>query len=178
MPMTNSGDDILARELAKVATLGGALPGAAASGAALGAKLAAKVLPTETHTEKLALKITPEKALKLCFSVLTKLGKLQTEMDSERPYPMLKAVVGSGFLKMNPAIVYLKILEDDSKGCEASSNSTRHLRLWNEWCQASEGSRIGPKPRGHSEHLTPALLHIPVFGRGLAGTLGVCSHVI
>ena len=116
--MTNSDDDILARELAKVATLGGALPGAAASGAALGAKLAAKVLPTETHTEKLALKITPEKALKLCFSVLTKLGKLQTEMDSERPYPMLKAVVGSGFLNMNPAIVYLEILEGDSKGCE------------------------------------------------------------
>jgi hypothetical protein len=54
----------------------------------------------------------------LGFSVLTKLGKLETEEDIKPPYPMLKAVVGSGFLNMNPAIVYLEIREGDSTGCE------------------------------------------------------------
>ena len=117
--MANSDDDVLAREISKVGKLGGSLGGRLSGAAAsLGARFAAKFLPTETYTEKLVLEIAPEQALKLGFSVLTRLGKLQTEEDIKSPYPMLKAVVGSGFLNMNPAIVYLEIPEGDSTGCK------------------------------------------------------------
>jgi hypothetical protein len=87
--------------------------------ASLGAQYAAKFLPTETYTQKLALKIGPEKAIKLGFSVLTKLGRLEAE-ENQSPYPLLKAVVGSGFLNMNPTIVWLEILAADSTGCEVT----------------------------------------------------------
>ncbi len=122
--MPNSDDDILSRELGKTAEfgakLGGILSGveeAVGTAASFGAQFTAKYLPTESFAEKVALKITPEKALKLGFSVLTKLGKLQTEEDVKAPYPLLKAVIGSGFLNMNPAVVYLEILEADSTSC-------------------------------------------------------------
>jgi hypothetical protein len=82
--------------------------------------LAAQFLPTETCSEKLALGIAPEKALKSGLAVLTKLGKLRTEEDVQSPYPTLRAVIGSGFLNMNPAIVCLEILKGDSSGCELS----------------------------------------------------------
>jgi rhomboid protease GluP len=104
--MANSDDDILVREAAKMA------------GGWLGAGFAAQFLPTETHTEKLALKIAPEKALKLGFAALTKLGKLTEEDINPPPYPMLSAVVWSGFLNMNPAIVHLEIHKGDSTECE------------------------------------------------------------
>ena len=120
--MSNSDDDLLARELGKVGELGGKLGGlfsdgsalgkAAALGGSLGASLAAKFLPTESYREKLSLSVAPEQALKLGFSVLTKLGKLQSEHGNKPPYPFLKAVIGSGFLNMNPAVVYLEILRE------------------------------------------------------------------
>jgi len=125
--MSKSSDDILAQELGKLGELAGrleaVLPGGSAGskivgmGGSFGAQFAAKFLPTETFTEKLALKIAPEKALRLGFSVLMKLGELQKSSDDNPPYPLLKAVVGSGFLNMNPAVVYLEILEGNATGC-------------------------------------------------------------
>jgi hypothetical protein len=112
--MTDSDDDILTGEIGK---LGRKLPGLTGLGASIGAQFAARFLPTETFTEKLVLKLTPEQALKLAFSMLAKLGKMQIE-HNEPPYPFLKAVIGSGFLNLNPAIVYLEILKRDAAGCE------------------------------------------------------------
>jgi hypothetical protein len=84
----------------------------------IGARFVNKFLPTETYAETLALKIAPEEALKLGLSVLSKLGKLETNDDIKPPYPILKAVVGSGFLYMSPAIVRPEILDGDSGECE------------------------------------------------------------
>lgn len=113
-------DDILARELAKLGALGGRLGGwsFAGLGGSHGAKFAASFLPAETKSEKLALRATPERAIQLGFSALTRLGTLQLEESDGSPYPMLKAVVGSGFLNMNPAVVFLEILEGPSDTCE------------------------------------------------------------
>jgi hypothetical protein len=118
--MSINDDDILVRELGKV---GGFLLGRSpvgkvvGFGGSFGARFAAKFLPTETYSEKLALKISPELALKHGFSVLTKLGKLQTDSDYKPPHPSLKAVVGSGFMNLNPAVVCLEIQEANSTGC-------------------------------------------------------------
>lgn len=126
--MSNSRDDILGRELGKVGELGARFGEALAnqspslaSGRAgsIGAEFAAKFLPTETCSEKLVLKIAPEKAIKLCYSVLAKTGELQTDQDKP-PYPFLKAVVGSGAFNMNPAVVYLEILDGDATQSEVT----------------------------------------------------------
>jgi hypothetical protein len=116
--MPTSDDEIFNRWMNKAAEFGGVLPASIASRLMVGARFVNKFLPTETYAETLALKIKPEEALKLGFSVLSKLGKLETNDDIKPPYPMLKAVVGVGFLDMNPAIVRLKILAGDSGECE------------------------------------------------------------
>ena len=123
MPMPTSDDEILVRETGEVIIreaneLGGARLASIASIPAFAARLAAKFLPIETYAETLALKIAPEEALKLGFSVLTKLGKLEAKDDIKPSCPKLKAIVGSGFLLMNPGIVRLEILGGGSGGCE------------------------------------------------------------
>jgi len=105
-------NDILARELAKLGGLGGGL------GGSMGAKLAAGFLPTETKSRKITVKATPERAVQLGFSALTKFGQLQAENSDESSYPLLKAVVGAGFLNMNPAVVVFEILGASVDGCE------------------------------------------------------------
>jgi hypothetical protein len=128
--MPDNEDDILAREIGKAGELGAKLGGlfnsesvlgkAAGLGGMFGAEIVAKFLPTETYAAKIHLKVSPEIALKLGFSVLTKLGRLKAEEDPRPPYPFLKAVIGSGFLNLNPAIVYLEILTRDATGCEVT----------------------------------------------------------
>ena len=61
---------------------------------------------------------TVDRNIQLGFSALTRLGRLQVEESDGSPYPMLKAVVGSGSLNMNPAVVFLEILEGSSDTCE------------------------------------------------------------
>jgi hypothetical protein len=108
-----SDNEILARELAKLGSLGGRFGAGslAGLGGSFGAKFAAKFLPTETKSERLAIKATPERAIQLGFSALTRFGRLEGEESDGSAYPLLKAVVGSGFLNMNPAVVFLEILE-------------------------------------------------------------------
>lgn len=116
-----SDEEILARELAKLGSFGGG--SLAGLGGSFGAKFAAKFLPTETKSEKLAIKATPERAIQLGFSALTRLGRLQGGESDGSPYPLLKAVMGSGFLNMNPAVVFLEILEGSSDTCEVTITS-------------------------------------------------------
>lgn len=110
------------RELAKLGSLGVRIGGAslAGLGGSFGAKFAARSLPTKTKSEKLAIKATPERAIQLGFSALTRFGRLQGEESGGSPYPLLKAVVGSGFLNMNPAVVFLEILKGRSDTCEVT----------------------------------------------------------
>jgi hypothetical protein len=116
--MPTSDNEIFDRWINKAGEFGGVLPASLASKLMVGARFVNKLLPTETHAETLALKIAPEEALKLGFSVLAKLGKLESNGDVKPPHPILKAVVGSGLLGMNPAIVRLEILDGDSGGCK------------------------------------------------------------
>jgi hypothetical protein len=154
--MSKSQDEILASELGKVGEMGGKISAlfskgpsagkAAETGASLGAQLAAKFLPTETYTEKLTFKIAPEKALKLGYSVLAKVGELQAETDTP-PYPFLKAVIGSGFLGLNPAVVYLEILEGDSTGCEVTITAAAKEGLIKQHTAAKAAQRVIPALR-------------------------------
>ena len=147
--MSNSQDDILARELGKLGELGArfgevlsnqplSMAGQAGS---LGAQFAAKFLPTETYSEKLILKMAPERALKLGYSVLAKAGELQAEQDMP-PYPFLKAVVGSGAFNMNPAVVYLEILDGDATQSEVTITAAAKEGLIKQRTAAKAAQRL------------------------------------
>ena len=123
-PMPTSDDEIFNQWMNKAAEFGGVLPASIASRLMAGARFVNKFLPTEAYAETLALKIAPEEALKLGFSVLSKLGKLESNDDIKPPHPILKAVVGAGFLDMNPAIVRLEALDGDSGECELRISAT------------------------------------------------------
>lgn len=122
--MSESDNDLLLRELGKITetkgTLGGVLPRSLGEAMSSGARFAARFLPTETYTRRFSLPVGIERALKSGFSVLTKIGTLESETGANAPYPMLKAVVGSGFFNLNPAIVYFEILEGDASSCEVT----------------------------------------------------------
>jgi hypothetical protein len=117
-------DDILAQELGKLGELGGKIGGllsgegkSSDTTGSLGVRIVAKFLPTETFSQQLPLDISADKALKLGFFVLSKLGEMQKKDMEDVPYPFLKVVVRAGFLNMNPAIVYFEILQGDATSC-------------------------------------------------------------
>jgi len=153
--MSASTDDILAQELGKIGELGGRFGAlftstdskAAGEAASLGAQFAAQFLPTESHTEKLDLKVAPEKALKLAFSVLARLGEVQAD-DNKTLYPFLKAVVHSGFVNMNPAVVYVEILEGDSTSCEVTITAAAKEGLIKQHTAGKAAQRVASMLRG------------------------------
>jgi hypothetical protein len=128
--MSNSPEDILSKELGKLTglsssvgrLLSGHVDGALQAGltAGLGTQFAERFLPTERYCEKLKVAMPPEKALKRGFSVLAKMGAMEEEKGAQAPYPFLKAVVRSGFMSMNPAVVFFEILDGDASGCEVT----------------------------------------------------------
>jgi hypothetical protein len=128
--MPNSPEDLLSKELAKLTglssgvgrLLSGHTDGVLEAGLAgsLGAQLGERFLPTEQYCEKLAMPMSPEKALKRGYSILAKMGALEEQSGAQAPYPFLKAVVRSGFLKMNPAVVFFEILDADASSCEVT----------------------------------------------------------
>jgi hypothetical protein len=128
--MSNSPEDILSKELAKLtglsssvgSLLSGHTDGALGAGvtAALGTQFAERFLPTERYYEKFMMPMPPEKALKRGFSVLAKMGAMEGEEGAQAPYPFLKAVVRSGFMGMNPAVVFFEILDGDASSCEVT----------------------------------------------------------
>lgn len=125
--MSNDPNDLLAKELAKLAALGSSvgqfLSGAddaghlAENATSMGVRFAMKFMPTERYTEKLLLTMPPDKALKIGYSVLSKMGALQKQ-DEQSSYPFLTAVIGSGMMNLNPAVVYFEILEATDSQCE------------------------------------------------------------
>jgi len=117
-------DDLLAQELGKIGELGGKIGGVLSgagklpgTGTSLGVQAVAKFLPTETFFRQFTLDLPAEKALRLGFFVLSKLGDLQKKGGEDAPYPFLKAVVKAGFFNMNPSVVYFEILQGDSSSC-------------------------------------------------------------
>jgi hypothetical protein len=81
-----------------------------ASGGRLGARLAARLLPENVHEIELVLGLPPDDALAMARRVLASLGE---PVDDNRVAPdeyKLCAVLGSGALNLNPAVVTLQLV--------------------------------------------------------------------
>ena len=100
--------------------LGGGLWGA--SGGRLGARFAARLLPHDVHEIVLVLALPPDVALALARRVLASLGEPADETRLTDEKHELRAVVGSGALNLNPAVVTLQLL------ATASASTTIRVR--------------------------------------------------
>ena len=87
--------------------LAGGLRGA--SGGRLGARLAARLLPADVHEIELVLVLPSDEALALARSVLFSLGEPVDETHFADTHELC-AVVGSGSLNLNPAVVTLQLV--------------------------------------------------------------------
>jgi hypothetical protein len=105
-------EEILADRLGKLAWRTGRLIGgpSSASGGRLGARLAARLLPENVHEIELVLPLPPDEALGLARSVLAVLGEPVDETRLSDDKYELRAVVGSGALNLNPAVVTLQLV--------------------------------------------------------------------
>lgn len=121
-------DDILERELGKVGQKGGALGGflgagllgsigstvggviGGAIGGKLGATWAASKLPIDEVHEEVILEQNLTSSI---MEVLNSLDSMGTIIDSSNytEYPVISAVCGSGFGKMNPAVICVEFVE-------------------------------------------------------------------
>jgi hypothetical protein len=85
-----------------------------ASGGRAGARLAARLLPKDVHEIELVLALPPDEALTLAGSVLASLGAPVDETRLADDKHELRAVLGSGALNLNPALVTLQLVATTS----------------------------------------------------------------
>ena len=118
--MSNQQDDLLARELGKVGSLGGKIGGGAAGalGGSLGARLAARYLPTEQYQQQVSVSRDVATVLTQLCSFLTTKGRIADEREAgTSQFPKISSVIGSGFLKMNPTVVHVEVVGVDKGTC-------------------------------------------------------------
>jgi hypothetical protein len=100
--MNNSEDQILVRELGKVGSIVGPV-------GSFGTRFSARYLPTERFTASLRLEKDVRELLQTVFRVLTSMGKMTDEYAEPSGPPSLSAIVGSGFLGMNPTLLHVEV---------------------------------------------------------------------
>ena len=78
----------------------------------------AKRLPVDAFTLELRLHVNPEVALRTACDLLQEEGQLRDDDEVQASTPCVSAVVGSGFLGLNPALVTIEVIplgDDDVK---------------------------------------------------------------
>jgi hypothetical protein len=109
-------EEILVDRLGRLGWRSGRLSGGlqGASGGRLGARLAGRLLPEDIHEIVLALALPPDEALARARCVLDSLGEPVDETRLADDKHELRAVVGSGALNLNPAVVTLQLVATTS----------------------------------------------------------------
>ncbi len=118
--MDKAHEALLAKELAKAGKLGGKLGGgmAGALGGWLGAHIAGRILPTEWFEQQLAIAQRPETVLAQATAFLAAQGRVAADDEAgTSPFPKVSGILGSGFLKANPTIVHVEVLQASPAGC-------------------------------------------------------------
>ena len=114
--MSQEEEEILVNQLGELGWRSGRLAGGlrAASGGRLGARFAARLLPEDVHEVLLVLALPADEALALARRVLASPGEPANETRLADDKHELRAVVGSGLLNLNPAVVTLQLLATTS----------------------------------------------------------------
>jgi hypothetical protein len=118
--MSNQQDDLLARELSKVGSLGGKIGGGAAGalGGSLGASLAARFLPTEQYQQQVSVSWDVATVLTQLSSFLATEGRIADDREAgTSQFPKISGILGSGFFKMNHTLVHVEVISIDNDTC-------------------------------------------------------------
>jgi hypothetical protein len=109
-------EEILVNRLGRLGWRSGRLTGglSGARGGRLGARFAARLLPEDVHEIELILALPPDEALALAGWVLCSVGEPVDETRFAEDRHELRAVVGSGALNLNPALVTLQLVATTS----------------------------------------------------------------
>lgn len=103
MPRTT--DEVLAAELKKLAVRATKKE----AGAGLVSWMAER-LPTDAFRLELQVPADAEAALRTAFDVLQQEGTVRDDIALPSDSPTISAVVGSGFLRLNPAVVTVEVI--------------------------------------------------------------------
>jgi hypothetical protein len=103
-----SPDEILARQLEKLAAR--ASEGEAGAGVV---RWVARKLPTDAFTVVMHFDAGAEAVLRAAAGVLQSEGRIQDHSPATSEAPAITALVGSGFLNLNPALVTIEVVPED-----------------------------------------------------------------
>ena len=103
--MPQTPDEVLAAELKKLAVR--ATKKEAGAGVV---SWVAKKLPTDAFKLELQIEADAEAVLRTAFDVLREAGTVRHDIACESSNPTVSAVVGSGFLRLNPAVVTVEVI--------------------------------------------------------------------
>jgi hypothetical protein len=70
---------------------------------------AARKLPSDAFQTEIEVAAPPDAVLRRAFDVLHELGRIRDDVVHESEAPAVCAVVGSGFLRLNPALVTVEV---------------------------------------------------------------------
>ena len=103
-------DDVLAAELKKLA----ARAAKTETGVGVVASVARK-LPTDAFQLELQIDADAETVLRTAFGVVQEEGVVREDIATNSNNPTLSAVIGSGFLRLNPAVVTVEVIPSGDK---------------------------------------------------------------
>lgn len=113
-PGSSSHDELLARELGKIAKWGAKFGGggSAAIGASWGAQLSSRYLPTERFQQEVWISLEAADVLSRLAGFLARHGRVVSpEEGVASPLPSVGSVMGSGFWRLNPTCVVAEVVE-------------------------------------------------------------------
>ena len=118
--MANQQEDLLARELGKLGSLGGKIGGGAAGalGDSLEASFASRFVPTRQYQQQMSVSGDVAKVLAQVASFFAAQGRIADDREAApSQYPKISGVVESGFFNMNPTLVHVEVIGVDDASC-------------------------------------------------------------
>ena len=118
--MSNQQDELLARELGKIGSLGGKIGGGTAGtlGGSSGASFAARFLPTEQYRLQVTISRDIATVLTELASFFASEGRIADDHElGTSQFPKISGILGSGFLNMNPTVVHVEVMGLDNDSC-------------------------------------------------------------
>ncbi len=109
--MSLSSDEILAAELKKLAIKSTGKKTGAGLVSWVAGKMPSNACRLELHFEQ-----DPETVLRRAVDLLDEQGEIRHDVEFDSDHPTVSAVIGSGFLGLNPAVVILEMIPQGESG--------------------------------------------------------------
>lgn len=138
MSMTNSEDKILTRELCMIGGIG--WPGGNHV-----AHFTDSFLATETFNASFRVKAGVRTVLQTSFKILASIGKISDQCTNSSGPGQLSAVVGSGFLRMNPTLVHVQVVPADERTSHVTITAVAKEGLLKQHAAAKAAARFRGK---------------------------------